>query len=319
MLQYLPTEIILSIASHATPETKGTIAQTCHTCYSAIVPLLWRYLPLKAIENVDGVVNRLIRNNWIARATQFVHAITLTSDSVSHNTLEEIQTLIGAMESGYPYILDGHPGAPPFEPSILPAKTKAVKKSFGDAVLELIHHFPRTSYFTFDYYLALPYLLTSQSTSLDDTTAITTTTTTSFNGSLTISHYRPNQIQDLLLLLAPFTQLTELSIQAQEALSYSDDKDAWSVGDADMLQLSEISMDQLEKLTIIGVDDHVELDVYRTLIESKPRLKSLTLKWRYRPKNVYILALENLVDKFLGWQFNRIEADNRYIFCLTRS
>ncbi|CAO3590576.1 unnamed protein product [Absidia cylindrospora] len=313
MLQYLPTEIILSIASHATPETKGTIAQTCHTCYSAIVPLLWRYLPLKAIENVDGVVNRLIRNNWIALATQFVHTITLTSDSVRHNTLEEIQTLIGAMESGYPYILDNHPGASPFESSILPAKTKAVKKSFGDAVLELIRHFPRTSYFTFDYYLALPYLLTSQSTSSDDTP-----TTTSFNGSLTISHYRPGQVQDLPLLLAPFPQLSKLSIQAQEELSYSDDKDTWLIGEADILQLSEISTDQLTHLTIMGVADHVELSVYRTLIESKPKLESLTLKWRYRPKNVYIQALEDRVDKLLEWKFNR-DNDNGYTFCLTRS
>ncbi|KAI8088914.1 uncharacterized protein BX664DRAFT_331714 [Halteromyces radiatus] len=210
MLQYLPTELIISIATYSTPETKSTIAQTCQTCYRAVLPLLWNYLPLKTVENLHDVVDRLHRNDWVSFATKFVHDIALTSQLTHQYTLEDLQGLLGIIDTGYAYLREENRNESMSLLSSSPSSLcSSTSNTFATFISNLMLYFPHSSTISLDYYLVSPYL-----------TADTTTNITSFKGEIDLVHYRPGQTKCLHQLLISFPELTKLVIRSLSSPSF---------------------------------------------------------------------------------------------------
>lgn len=267
MFDHLPAEILWGIALFLPSSTLGALAQTCHHCYNAILPMLYRDLSLIEPNALFNLSSKLVANPlWLDRARKHVRKINISQGS--ERTLAKF-AMLDHIFSGWD--LDDDKRNP--------------RHHIDVVVAVMFTQFPNICSITLEFDAVTDGAICSPNK------AMVTGGGVCFTGAVKLFHYRPGNSSLLYSLLYPFPGCTRLTLHTRPYLSLCAALQDSLLLQEDIDTLTRLGMKHVRHLDLAYVDDMLPIDSIQALVQGLFNIETLVFEWVLPPSIEYYDSL----------------------------
>lgn len=272
MLQQLPPEIISHIVAYLSDEARSALALTCYCCYHAALPHMYHRLYLTEPNHLFRLLSR--KAIWGKHASRFTQKVSLScKDDRIRAPYAVKAVLLGHVMSGWELLEEAE-------------EKQNQGTHYGEFLYQIEHLFPRISTLSLDFDLMVPYF--SFSKAYHQST---------FQGALSVFHYRPGQTRSLRQLLQPLSDVTKLSVRTRPYLSLCAALQDSLLTDDDIGALADMNLQHVTDFDLANVDDTMCLQQFGRLVTSMLSLKHLSLEFVLPPSTSYFDEMAALLHR----------------------
>ncbi|KAI7874567.1 hypothetical protein K492DRAFT_199857 [Lichtheimia hyalospora FSU 10163] len=267
MFDHLPAELLWGIALFLPSNTLGALAQTCHHCYNAILPMIYQDLSLVEPNALFNLSSKLVANPlWLDRARKHVRKINISQGS--ERTLAKF-AMLDHIFSGWDLLGDGS------------VERKNPRHHIDVVVAVMFTQFPNVCS------IALEFDAVTDGAICSINKAMVTGGGACFSGDVKLFHYRPGNSSLLYALLYPFPGCTRLALHTRPYLSL-----CAAIQDSLLLQedidtLTSLGLKHVRYLDLAYIDDMLPIDSIQKLVEGLINIKTLIFEWVLPPSMEY--------------------------------
>ncbi|KAL0076905.1 hypothetical protein J3Q64DRAFT_1703132 [Phycomyces blakesleeanus] len=290
MLEYLAPEIIAHIADYLPEQSAGELAQTCQSCYNAVLPRIWQQLSIVEPEHLSRIAHRLQSNrSWNQNAIRFVRSVNFSKkNNLLHSIYpSHLAAILGYTISG----LDDDTRAAHRPESLIPRKNQPM----DDFARNLLILFPNISNLDLECDLMLSSFCCGTGATKDQGQP-RHDSPYGFNGALRLRDYTTGNTALLRAMLDYFPNIQELTLEGSRIVSICDDIDASILSKQDIIALTSFDSRMLGRLSLSYLSHTIPLSYYQSLFLCLPELYDLSLEWFYPPTKEYYIALSRLIQ-----------------------